>query len=62
MHRPAWSFLGSPHETEKIVRQGGDAKKHERRSTAACPIGVHPSLMSVSLPSSCQYRIIISLS
>ena len=38
------SELGLPHETEKIVRQGGDGKKHERRSMAGCQTGVYPIL------------------
>jgi len=37
------SELGLPHETEKIVRQGGDGKKHERRSMAACQTEVYPN-------------------
>jgi len=51
------SELGIPHETEKIVRQGGDGKKHERRSMAACQTGVYPISMSGYLSRRCQSKI-----
>jgi len=41
MHRPAWSFLGSPHETEKIVRFGRNAERGDERCVGICLSGVY---------------------
>jgi len=61
MHRPAWSFLGSPHETEKIVRFGRNAERGDERCVGICLSGVYPSLMSATPALVRQFRVPIVL-
>jgi len=43
MVRDSLANMGSPHETEKIVRFGRNAERGDERCVEICPVGVYPN-------------------